>query len=146
MAIDLLTLDEEALAKLYAERIQPILSRNEDGRIVAFATYRMRCIWGALGSLAVAGATFFWWDDAFNAMIFGGAAFAGAHWYAYQPLQEVATATKQQSLSAIASAIGCSYDLAAFEPDAFARFTEIELVPSCDRSAFQDGFRGEFRG
>jgi hypothetical protein len=79
-------------------------------------------------------------------MIAGGLAFAAAHWYAYRPLKEVAEATKAQSLTAVAEAIGCTFDLAGFEAEAFPRFTEIELVPVCDRSSFQDCFEGSFRG
>jgi hypothetical protein len=146
MTVDLLELDDEKFGRLYAKRIEPILKANEGGRLVALGTYRTRFIWGALAALAIAGTVFYVWSDVFNALIFGAAAFAAAHWYAMEPLREVGTATKEQSLSAIAGAIGCSYDLGAFEPDAFARFTDIELVPGCDRSGFQDCFHGDFRG
>ncbi len=146
MTVDLLQLDEEKFGRLYADRVEPILKGNEGGRLVALGTYRVRFVWGALGATVIAGAAFYVWNDAFNALIFGAAAFAAAHWYAMEPLRAVGTQTKQQSLNAIAGAIGCSYDLGAFEPDAFARFTDIELVPGCDRSGFQDCFRGDFRG
>ena len=144
--LDLLTLDEAAFSKLYAERIEPILKANEGNRVTAIETYVVRRNWGVLAAIAVGGATMWWSNDVINALIFGGVAFAGAHWYAYQPLQAVETATKQQSLNAVARAIGCSYELGAFEPDAFKRFTDLQLLPGCDRSSFQDCFNGDFRG
>ena len=146
MAVDLLQLNEEALTKLYTARIEPILRANEGDRVAALAAYRARCVWGALAAFAIGGAVYALWQDVMNALIFGGIAFAGAHWYAYEPLRTVGLATKQQSLSAVANAIGCSYKLGAFEPDAFARFTDMQLLPSCDRSSFQDCFNGDFRG
>lgn len=144
--LDLLTLDGAALSKLYAERIEPILKTNEAGRLTAMDVYRVRRNWGAVAAAAIGAATFWRFGDVINALIFGGAAFAGAHWYAYQPLQAVEAGTKQQSLDAIATAIGCNYQLAGFEPDALPRFNEIQLLPGCDRSNYQDCFRGAYHG
>jgi hypothetical protein len=141
--IDLLTLDDTAFGDLYAKRIAPILRGGEGDREAAMKTYVFRCIVGGAGSVALAAFVFAMWQDAWNALIAGGVAFAAAHWYAYRPLQEVATAMKSGSLSAIANAIGCRFDLGAFEPEALPRFSELQLLPSCDRSTFQDCFAGE---
>lgn len=146
MTVDLLRLDEDALGRLYAERIQPILKANEGARLLALATYRTRCIWGASAALVVAAVVFLGWNEIFNALIAGGLVFAAAHWYAYQPLKDVGTATKAQSLNAIADAIGCSYRLDVTEPNALARFDATDLLPKRDRAGFQDCFNGDFRG
>jgi Protein of unknown function (DUF3137) len=144
--VNLLELDEAALSALYAKRIQPILQSGESDRLTAIKTYAVRRNWGIAAALAVGALTLYVSNEALNALIFGGVVFAGAHWYAYQPLQVVSTATKLKSLTAIAGAIGCSYRLGVDEPDALALFKEMELLPSCDRSAYQDRFAGSHRG
>jgi Protein of unknown function (DUF3137) len=144
--VDLINLDEDAFAKLYADRVQPILADNEGGRQAAMKTYVFRRNLGIAGAAAIGAGVFALWCDVIDALIFGGVAFAAAHWWAYQPLQEVATATKSQSLTAIAKAIACDFKLGAFEPEAMENFKELRLLPSCDRSAFQDCFEGSFHG
>lgn len=144
--INLLTLDEEALATLYAERIAPILRGGESDRAAAMKTYVVRCVIGGVGAVAVAAVIYAIWQDVWNAMIFGGVAFAAAHFWAYRPLAAVATAMKTGSLEAIARAIGCEFQLGAFEPEALPRFNELKLLPSCDRSSYQDCFTGAYQG
>jgi len=144
--VNVLDMDEAALTRLYEERIRPILQTGEQDRLNAMKTYAVRRNWGIAAALGVGIATMAWSNDALNALIFGGAVFAGAHWYAYQPLQVVAGATKLESLSAIAEAIGCTYRLGVDEPDALALFNEMALLPGCDRSAYQDRFAGAHRG
>ena len=144
--LNLVDLDEPALERLYEERIEPILRAGEGDRLTAMKTYVVRRNWGVAVALAVGAATMAWSNDALNALIFGGVIFAGAHWYAYQPLGAVAAVTKVNSLTAIAGAIGCTYRLGVEEPDALALFDEMQLLPSCDRAAYQDRFAGAHRG
>lgn len=144
--LDLLTLTDETIAALYAERIAPILRGGEGDREAAMKTYVFRAVLGGAGALAVAAVVYSLWGDAWDALIFGGVAFAVAHWWAYQPLQEVATAMKTGSLNAIADAIGCTFNLGSFEPEALPRFNELQLLPSCDRSSYQDCFTGAHHG
>lgn len=144
--VNLLQLDDASFAKLYAASVQPILAGNEVGRQAAMKTYTFRRNLGLAGAAAVGVATYAIWGDVLNALIFGGVAFAAAHWYAYQPLGVVATATKSQSLSAIATAIGCNFQLGAFAPQALDNFKELKLLPSCDRSAYTDCFAGAYHG
>jgi Protein of unknown function (DUF3137) len=146
VTVDLLQLDERALARLYADRIQPILQANEDGRKAAVGTFYARIVPGAAVALAATIGVYYWWDDAFPALLFGAAVISAAHWFAMEPIRALSQSTKEKSLTAIAQAIGCHYTLVEFTPDAFARFTEHEMVPGCDRSAFQDCFHGEFHG
>ena len=98
-----------------------------------------------IGALIVAAITYSISNDVMNALIFGGVAVAATHWFAYLPLQEVATNTKAQSLTAVAQAIGCSYQLGGFEPAALPKFNELRLLPSCDRSEYSDCFAGAHR-
>ncbi len=144
--VDLLHFDEDGLKALYAERIEPILRTQEDGRGRAMSTYRLRVVIGVIGALAVAGIAYAVSSEIMNGLIFGGMAFAGAHWWAYQPLQAVATNTKLQSLTAIANAIGCGYEIGGFQPAALPKFNELRLLPHCDRSSFEDCFNGKHRG
>lgn len=144
--VDVMSLGDTGLETLYAERIEPILRAQEHGRGTAMGTYRLRVVIGVIAALAVAGIAYAVSSEVFNGLIFGGMAFAGAHWWAYQPLQAVATNTKQQSLTAIADAIGCGYEIAGFEPAALPTFNELRLLPHCDRSSFEDCFNGKHRG
>lgn len=144
--IDVLALGDTGLQALYAERIEPILRAQEEGRGPAMNAYRMRVILGVIGALAVGLLATAVSSDLWNGLIFGGIAFAGAHWWAYQPLQQVATNTKLQSLTAIANAIGCGYASGGFTPAALTQFKELKLLPSYDRSSYEDCFDGKHRG
>jgi Protein of unknown function (DUF3137) len=146
MTVDLLQLGDNGLEKLYAERIRPILQANEDGRKAAVRTFFMRIVPGAAVALAAAVGVYHWWGDFLPALMFGAAVCSGAYWFAMLPVNALSQSTKDKSLTAIAGAIDCTFTLNGFEPDAFARFTGHDLVPACDRSGFQDCFRGEFHG
>lgn len=140
--LDLLSLDETGVAKLYAERIEPILLSGETKRQVAMRTFWARII--PLGGIAiVAGggllATLAEPTPGIFVLFLG---LFGAYWFAYLPLGEVATNTKVQSLTAVADAIGCKFSLENFEAAAIGKFTELRLLPSCDRSSYQDCFEG----
>lgn len=143
--VDLLKLDDTSFTQLYASSVQPVLAGNEAGRQAAMKTYTFRRNLGLLVAAAVGAGTYAIWGDVLNSLIFGGVAFAGAHWYAYQPLSVVATATKSQSLTAIAKAIGCTFQLGAFAPQALNNFKELKLLPSCDRSSYTDCFAGAYQ-
>ena len=143
--VDLLKLDDTSFTQLYASSVQPVLAGNEAGRQAAIKTYTFRRNLGLLVAAAVGAGTYAIWGDVLNSLIFGGVAFAGAHWYAYQPLSVVATATKSQSLTAIAKAIGCTFQLGAFAPQALNNFKELKLLPSCDRSSYTDCFAGAYQ-
>lgn len=146
-AVSLLALDDVGLNKLYADRIEPILKANEGERLKALSLYKVRVALGVAASLAVGAIVYVSVPEAgFNTVIAAAVAFALAHWYAYRPLAAVAATTKNQSLTAIADAIGCNFTLGAFQPEALARFNDLQLLPGCDRSSFQDCFRGAYHG
>lgn len=144
--VNLLSLDDATFAKLYEGRVLPILAGNETGRQAAMKTYVFRRNLMIVGAAALGLAVYTYGGDVLNALIFGGMAFAAGHWFAYQPLAVVATATKGQALTAIAGAIGCRFQLGAFAPEAMTNFKELNLLPSCDRSAFTDCFTGDYHG
>ena len=144
--LDLLTLDDAGLERLYAERIEPIFHTQEESRLKAMRAFQGRLALVALGVLAIAGVIWLWSEEIFQALIFGGVAAVAGFWIAYAPLAAVATQTKDRVLTAIAQAIGCAYTLSGFERDGLAHFEELRLLPSCDRSEYQDCFRGSHRG
>lgn len=144
--VNLLLLDDASFTKLYEGRVQPILADNEVGRQAAMKTYAFRRNLGFVGAGAAGLAVVAIWGDVLNGLIAGGIAAAAAHWYAYQPLAAVATATKSQSLSAIARAIGCNFQLGAFAPEGLSNFKELSLLPSSDRASYQDCFQGAYHG
>jgi hypothetical protein len=144
--LNLLSLKEDGLSRLYNERVEPILRTQEASRREAMRTFQSRVALTALATLGIGGLA--WWIFAdLQAVFFGGAitGFAGGA-FAYMPLQAVANATKVQSLTAIANAIGCSYEAVPSEPGGLTAFKELSLLPSCDRSAYEDSFAGSHHG
>lgn len=144
--LDLLSLDDNGLTRLYAERIEPILRTQEVYRQAAMKTFAWRIALVALCAAGIAALIWFWSTEFFNGLIFGGVAFVAGYWFAYQPLAAVGTNAKSQSLNSIAEAIGCTYELSAFEKDGLPHFQELRLLPSCDRADYQDCFRGTHKG
>jgi len=144
--VDLLRLDDAAFAKLYEQRVLPILAGNEVGRQSAMKSYVWRRNLVVLGALVIAFVAYQFGSDVLDGLIYGGIALAIGHWWAYHPLQLVATATKTQALTAIAGAIDCSFNLGGFAPEGMDNFKELDLLPSCDRSTFTDCFTGAYHG
>ncbi len=143
---DLLSLSEEALARLYAERIEPILRTQESERGKAMIVFRGRAVLVVLGAMAAAALAWWLFQDIFYVLFAGVGIGSIGLVYAYQPLQEVANATKQQSLTTIAEAIGCDYRLAGFQTAGVRQLEELKLLPSCDRASYQDCFSGKHAG
>jgi hypothetical protein len=144
--LNILSLTPDGLAKLYADRIEPILRAQEENRRAAMKTFQIRAVLTALAAVG-AGALAWWIFTEPQAVFFAAAVTAvGGGAIAYMPLQAVANATKAQSLTAIANAIGCTYQVAAFDPAALPEFKELRLLPSCDRSSFEDCFDGSHHG
>lgn len=146
--LNILSLTADGLDKLYAERVEPILRAQEQDRGTAMRKYQMRVVLGAIGAVIVGlvAASISSKDDVWNMLIFGGFAFAMAHWWAYEPLRAVGVNAKQQSLTAIANAIGCGYKIAGFEPEALDQFNGLKLLPGCERSSYEDCFDGSYHG
>lgn len=144
--LDLLSLSEDGLANLYAERIEPILRAQEEERGKAMIVFRGRAVFVAIATMAAVALAWWWFQDIFYVLFAGVGIGLGGMVYAYQPLQAVATATKQQSLTTIAEAIGSTYRLAGFETAGVRQLEELKLLPSCDRASYQDCFSGHHAG
>lgn len=144
--LDLLSLTDTQLERLYTERVEPIFQTQERERATAMRSFQQRLILVIAGAIGIAAVSWFIWHDAIQALVFGGVACAFGYWFAYAPLSAVATATKEKALTAIAQAIGCTYTLSGFERDGLQHFEELRLLPSCDRSDYQDCFRGAYKG
>jgi hypothetical protein len=96
--------------------------------------------------LAVGATVFYVFEDpepAFFSLAMCGALTA---WYAWAPVEAVASATKAQALQIIADAIGCSYSLTSFAPDGIELFKEMSLLPGYDRAEWNDRFAGVHHG
>ena len=144
--LDLLSLDALGLERLHAERIEPILRAQEVNRQTAMKSFRKRIVFVALGAAAIGVLVWLWSTEIFNGLIFGGVAFAAGYWFAYMPLSAVGDAAKSQSLTAIADAIGCTYEPNTFVKDGIEHFEALRLLPSSDRAEYQDCFRGTHKG
>ena len=144
--LDLVSLDEPAFQALYTARIEPILQAREIDRKTAVKTCLWRGMAGGCASLTLTAALFFLFGDIEVTFIGGALSMGAALWYAYEPVQRVSTATKSQSLHTISDAIGCKYEMLGFTPDGLEYFKELSLLPSCDRSNYQDHFSGTHHG
>lgn len=69
-----------------------------------------------------------------------------AYAWSYSKLQGVGRDVKIASLTAVAQAIGVNYSIDVGQPPAFDRFRALKLLPSYDRSKFEDLFHGEYQG
>lgn len=145
-AIDLGRLDDAAFQKIYAERIEPCFVANESDRLAAVSLFKRRALIVAGIALAAAAILFAVTREA-SAMVMAGlfAAFLGGVW-AYQPLAQVGQTLKRQYCTAIAEAMGASFQMGVFQPPAFERLKEMRLVPGFSRSKFEDLFHGAYKG
>jgi hypothetical protein len=144
--LNLVDLQESQFAALYSGKIEPILRSKEGPRIEAVRTFWQRGAVGTVGTGAATAAAFYIIQDPEPAFYAGAIGLALTSWWAYSPVQQVATATKSQSLRTIADAISCTYDMTAFVPDGIEHFTSLSLLPSFDRSDYQDRFTGTHHG
>lgn len=144
--LDLTKLDDALFQRLYQYRIKPCFAANEAGRLHAVSQFKTRAVVGAVLALALAAAAFFFVEDkqAAFAVLFIAGVVAGV--IAYQPIAKVGRKLKQEYCSAIAEAMGASFDVEGFTPPAFERIRELDLAPSFTRSKFEDCFRGSHRG
>lgn len=144
--IDLAALDDAKFERLYKERIEPCFASNEEGRIAAVKKFTSRA-WIGAGAVVVlvvgAGLLFRDWQMGFILGFFG----AFVAWFvAYQPLANLGKKLKQEYCQSIAEAMGANYSMAGFDPPAFERLRELNLVPSFSRSKFEDLFHGDHKG
>lgn len=144
--LNLLTLEEDGLAKLYSERVEPILRRQEESRREAMRAFWLRVALTVPATLGAAALATWIFADVQAVFMAGAVTAIGGGAIAYMPLQAVASATKVQSLTAIAGAIGCRYQVSGFQPEALPTFSELKLLPSCDRSNYEDCFDGSHHG
>ncbi len=143
--IDLAHLDDAAFQALYKERIEPCFVENEDNRIAAVAKFKQRLLIGGGVVAAIALGAFLIWKqfEIVAVVAFMGAIFTWL--YAYQPLAKVGATLKRQYCSAIASAMGATFEIGGFAPPAFDRLRSMNLVPSFARSNFEDLFSGAYK-
>ncbi|MBY0563858.1 MAG: DUF3137 domain-containing protein [Hyphomonadaceae bacterium] len=143
--IDLTKLDDALFQRLYEERIEPCFNANEAGRLDAIKQFKTRAMIGGGVALALAAITFVFAQEkqAAFVVLFIAAIFAGV--IAYQPIANLSRKLKQEYCSAIAEAMGASFDIADFTPPAFDRIKALNLVPSYTRSKFEDCFRGSHK-
>lgn len=144
--IDLAHLDDAGFATLYGERIEPLFSAAETDRLAAVTTFRRRMAIGAPLAMVLAVLTFVFFHEGIAALIVGAISGVVAYTVAYLPLQKISDRVKDNSLQAIAAAIGVTYAGSGGQPASVARFRALDLLPSFDRSHFEDFFHGERQG
>ena len=145
LTIDLAKLDDASFQRLYKERIEPCFTANETDRVAAVATFKSR-IWivGAI-ALALAAAAWVFMQEPMAGVVVGLVAGVFGYIWAYQPLGNVGKKLKQEYCAAIADAMGAAFTMGGFDPPAFARLRELDLVPGFARSKFEDLFSGAYK-
>ncbi len=144
--LDLAHLTDAQFDALYKARIEPLFTQGERDRTAAVATFKQRIVIGAPLALALGVAVFLYFNEFFAGLIVGAIAGVIAFTVAYLPLQKVSDRIKDASLIAISEAIGVSYRGSGEPPGALNRFRTLNLLPSYDRSHFEDFFHGERQG
>lgn len=144
--LDLAHMSEAQFDALYAARIEPLFQQGETDRLAAVSTFKRRIWIGAPVALALGVATQVYFQEPFAALIVVAIAGVIAFTVAYLPLQKVADQVKAASLTAISEAIGVTWRLKSDPPGALRRFRDLDLLPSYDRSDFEDFFHGERQG
>jgi hypothetical protein len=144
--LDLTQLDDALFQRLYGERIEPLFRANEAARLAAVAKFqRWAVIGGALTLVAAALALVFASKPQLGLVIgLMGAVLTGI--LAYQPLAKASKELKRQYCSAIAEAMGAQFAVDGFQPPALERFKLLGLLPSYQRSSFEDLFSGAHKG
>lgn len=143
--LDLTRIDDGGFQRLYAERIEPCFASNEEGRQRAVKTFWTRVALGAPVIIAIAIGIGVWarqveWSI-WSAVMMG----FGLSWFAWAPIDRLTKQVKTQSLTSIAEAMRASYTIGGFAPPALDRARELDLLPSFNRSSFEDLFAGAHR-
>lgn len=142
-AFDVTAIDDASFEGFYRARIAPWLSENEARRVAVVSSFRRNAALSV--GVALLGALVVWqiWAapeaGAFVGLVIGvlGAGLA------YQPVSQLQDQVKLEMVSTLAHAIGVSFSHEVTDPPAFKRLRSLSLVPSFDRSKFEDCFSGE---
>jgi hypothetical protein len=144
--LDLTRLDDALFQRLYAERIEPLFWANETARLAAVAKFQRWAMIGAALTLVAAALTFAFANEAQAGFVI---AFMGAiltFVIAYQPIAKAGKELKRQYCSSIAEAMDAQFQVEDFPPPALERFKAMRLLPSYQRSSFEDLFAGAHKG
>jgi Protein of unknown function (DUF3137) len=144
--LDLAHMTDAQFDALYKERIEPLFVSGEKERTAAVAAFKKRITIGLPVALVVGVLVFFGFREVMAALIAAATIGVVAFVVAYMPLQQLSERIKAGSLSAIAGAIGVTYGGSGAAPPALSRFRDLDLLPSHDRSKFEDFFHGERQG
>jgi len=144
--IDLAHLDDALFARLYKDRIEPCFHANEEHRLEAVKKFKTGVAISIAVAAAVAVGAGLMTQELGPGLIFGLVAVVIGLVIAYQPLAKLAKKLKQEYCAAIAEAMGASYAIAGFSPPALPRLKSLKLLPSYDRSNFEDLFSGAHKG
>jgi hypothetical protein len=143
MASALETFDFE---KLFDEVIVPALAPQEAERKRLWARFKQGMMLAIPGAGAVGAAAAFAAKDVDTFWIIGGIILGVAAFWLYLPLQKLSDRCKVEVLERLAEALGMRYQLSPANPPGFQPVCTYRLVPSYDRSSFEDMFSGEHRG
>jgi hypothetical protein len=144
--VDLSRLDDALFGQLYKDRIEPCFQTNEAGRLAAVADFKRYLMFAGAAALVAGALTAMFANEAGAALVvmfmvgIVGAAIA------YSPIARFGKQLKRQYCEAIASAMGASFRVSAFDPPALERLKALRLVPSYARASFEDLFTGTHKG
>lgn len=143
--VDFAALDDAGFERLYNERIAPCFRANEAERVSAVAAFQRRGLIGAVTVLVAAIVVWLWSREGAAGLAVAAIGGIGVWVYAYSPLATVAAKVKRGYCAAIADAMGAVFVLDGFAPPALDRIKRLRLLPSYDRSRFEDCFKGSYK-
>lgn len=144
--LDLAHMTEAQFDALYKTRVEPLFTAGEKERAGAVLTFRRRLSIGAPIAVLLGVGVYLIFKELGAGVIAGVFGLVAAYAFAYLPLQNLGDRMKAESLNVIAHAIGVSFTVDGGAPPTMPRFRKFDLLPSFDRSRFEDFFHGERLG
>lgn len=144
---DLLTLDDAEFAKLYEDRIEPILRAREAERLAALSTSRGTSLGGALSASVMLGVLALVLSMNLGIGLLGAlVGFIFARASGPPRPTGVYESAEKQTLAALAEAVGCSYAVKGSQDAVHARLLNLNMLPRSRRARFEDQFTGRHKG
>ncbi|MEM8919931.1 MAG: DUF3137 domain-containing protein, partial [Pseudomonadota bacterium] len=128
--------------EIYSRDIQPGLAAKEDERLEAVKHARQFTLYGVGAGVAAAAIGFFAAGSPIGAFI-GVVIGLGLHSFGRAPMQRLGKEAKLLIVNQVAEGFSLKYDATPPAPPLISRFRNLDLVPSWDRSDFEDELRGQ---
>lgn len=140
------SIDDAAFARLYRQRIAPILAARDIER-PSTARKSRNIFWAQLlGSFSVGAAAFAFSESASLAIVAGGFALLILQAVLAEPLVAMARDVRSDTYAVLAEAVGCTFERDGFEPDTYHQLFDLGFLLGRKKRTFRDRFAGRCKG